>query len=143
MITEENIFVQYLEHSFAKNYISILCSAKHISQFIHGTIALGILVGIIFVRSMMIKYADNIRTKNCKVHQARLSFIGILVAVFIFTSCTGVVLTFILHPLPFSEFVLVRNCRGVTFQYESTRYGMWLPSTVIIGRVSYQCRHNG
>jgi hypothetical protein len=38
MIKDENIIVQYLEHSFAENYIAMLCSAKYISQFIHGSI---------------------------------------------------------------------------------------------------------
>ena len=142
-IPDENLILHYLEYNFSDNYKSLLCSAKYISQFLHGTFTVYILVGIVFMRSMMVKYADNIQTNNCKAHQARLSFIGILVAVFIFTSCTGVVLTFIIHPLPFSEFVLVRNCRGVTIQYESTRYGMWLRISVIIGRVSYQGRHNG
>ena len=142
-IPDENLILHYLEYNFSDNYKSLLCSAKYISQFLHGTFTLTILVGIVFMRSMMVKYADNIRTNNCKAHQARLSFIGILVAVFIFTSCTGVVLTLIIYPIPSSEFVLVRNCRGVPFQYESTRYRLWLQISVIIGRVSYQCRHNG
>ena len=129
---DQNIIFHYLEHSFAENYRSMLCSAKYISQFLHGTIALTLLVGIIFIRSMMIKYADNIRTKDCKAHQALLSFIGILVAVFIFTSCTGVIITFIIHPLSTSEYVLVRNCMAVTIEYESTQYGMWLPDSVIL-----------
>jgi hypothetical protein len=131
-IQDENIIFQYLEHSFDENYGSILCSAKYISQFIHGTIALLILVGIIFVRSMMIKYADKIRTKDCKDHQARLSFIGILVAVFIFTTSSGVIFTFIIHPLSNFEYVLVRSCRDVRIEYESSRYGMWLHDFVIL-----------
>ena len=142
-IPDENIILHYLEYNFSDNYKSLLCSAKYISQFLHGTFTVYILVGIVFMRSMMVKFADNIQTNNCKAHQASLSFIGILVSVFIFTSCTGVVLTLIIYPLPSSEFVLVRNCRAVTFQYESTQYGMWLPSSVIKGRVSYQCKHNG
>ena len=129
---DKTILFYYLEHSFAENYRSMICSAKYISQFIHGTLALTLLVGIIFIRSMMIKYADNIRTKDCKAHQARLSFIGILVAVFIFTSSIGVIITFIIHPLPTSEYVLVSNCMAVTVEYESTQYGMWLPNMVIL-----------
>ena len=130
----DDIVIQYLEQSFSDHYTTIICSAKFLSQFIHGTLTITILVGIIFIRSMMVKYADNIRTNNfeCKSHQARLSFIGVLVAVFIFTSCTGIIITFFLHPLSISEFVLVRNCRGVTIIYETVRYGDWLPVSVII-----------
>ena len=142
-IPDENLILHYLEYNFSDNYKSLLCSAKYISQFLHGALTVTLLVGIVFLRSMMVKYADNIRTNNCKAHQANLSFIGILVAVFIFTCCLGNIMTFLIYPLPSSEFVLVRNCRGVTFQYESTRYRLWLQISVIIGRVSYQCRHNG
>ena len=136
-IPDGNLILHYLEYNFSDNYKSLLCSAKYISQSLHGTFTIYILVGIVFMRSMMVKYADNIQTNNCKAHQARLSFIGILVAVFIFTSCTGIVLGLIIYPIPSSEFVLVRNCRGVPFQYESTRYGMWLPTAVIMGRQSF------
>ena len=103
-------------------------------MFIHSTLTITIMVSIIFIHSMMVKYADNIRTTKfeCKSHQARLSFTGFLVAVFIFTSCTGVIITFILHPLSISEFVLVWDCRGLTIIYETVHYCDWLLVSVII-----------
>ena len=141
----DDIVIQYLEQSFSDHYTTIICSAKFLSKFIHGTITITILVAIIFIRSMMVKYADNIRTNNfeCKSHQARLSFIGVLVAIFIFTSCTGIIITFILHPLSISEFVLVRNCRGVTIIYETVRYGDWLTVSVflvLLGVATISCQ---
>ena len=106
-ISNEHLVLHYLEYNFSGNYKSLLCSAKYISQFLHGTFTVTTFVGIVFLRSMMVKYADDIRTNNCKAHQARLSFLGVLVAVFIVTSCTGVVITFIIFTLPSSEYVLV------------------------------------
>ena len=63
---------------------------------------------------------------------ASAKYIGIIVAVFIISSSTGAVISIFLYQLSPSEYVLVRNCRGVAFKYKSTRYGMWLRSAVII-----------
>ena len=101
--TDPNVddFVQSLEYVFSDHYRSILCSAQYMTGFFHGSSTLIILLGIIFIRLMMIKYADNIRTDSLdrKVHQARLSIIGILVVVFIFTFCIGVIINLVLFPL--------------------------------------------
>ena len=116
---QEDPIIQSLDYLFADSYKSIICSARYISYFIHGSSTLYVMVGIIFIRSMMIKHADNIRQNNlaCKSHQARLSFIGILVAVLVFTGCIGVIIGFILLPLSPFDLVLVRNCRGVSMLY--------------------------
>ena len=113
----EDIIIQSLNYFFSDNYRSIVCSAKYISSFLHGSSTLAILLGTIFIRSMMVKHADNIRTDNCKSHQARLSIIGILVAVFIFTFCMGVIIVLILYPLSPFDFVLARSCRGLAISY--------------------------
>ena len=131
-IPDENIILHFLEYNFSDNFNSLICSAQFISQFLHGTISILTLVSIVFIRSMMVKHADDIRMNNCKTHQARLSYIGIFVAVFILTACTGVVISIFIYPLSPSEYVLVRSCRGVVFEYESIRYGMWLRSSVIL-----------
>ena len=104
---QEDPIIQSLDLLFADSYKSVICSARYISYFIHGSSTLYVMVGIIFIRSMMIKHADNIRQDNlaCKSHQARLSVIGILVAVLVFTGCIGVIISFIL--LPSSPFDLV------------------------------------
>ena len=89
------------------------------SHFIHGTAILSVLLGSIFIRSMMVKHADNIRPDiyECKRHQARVRIIGVLVAVFIFTLCIGVVLVLYLHSHTPFDFVVVRSCRGVPLTY--------------------------
>ena len=57
---ESEIF-QSLEYLFFDYSESIRCSAKYMSHFIHGTAILNLLLGSIFIRSMMVKHADNIR----------------------------------------------------------------------------------
>ena len=132
----DDAIIQSLEHLFTDNYKSILCSAKYISDFIHGSSTLFFLVGIIFIRSMMIKHADNIRPDEipCKSHQARLSIIGILVAVLTFTISIGGVIGITLHPLSPFDFLRVRNCRGVSISYPEDEMlkiiGHWLSRLV-------------
>ena len=55
----DDIVIQYLEHSFSDHYTTIICSAKYLSQFIHGTLTITILVGIIFICSMMVNIWRN------------------------------------------------------------------------------------
>ena len=67
----------------------------------------------IFIRSMMVKHAENIRPDGyeCKSHQLRI--IGILVAVYIFTICGGVSIVLAISRLSPFDFMLVRSCRQV------------------------------
>ena len=69
------MIIQYFEYSFSDNRKAIICSTKYISKYFHGSFTLTILCGSVCIRSMMVKYADNIRTNNldCKSHQAYLS----------------------------------------------------------------------
>ena len=132
IIPDDNMILYFLEYHFFEEFKSLNCSAKFISQFLHGAVSLLLLVGVVFIRSMMVKHAQNIGTDNSKAHHASLSYIGSIVALFIISSCTGAVISIFLYQLSPSEYVLVRNCRGVAFKYKSTRYGMWLRSAVII-----------
>ena len=115
----ETEILQSLEYLFSDFSESIRCSAKYVSHFIHGTAILTILLGSIFIRSMMVKHAENIRPDSYerKNHQARVRIIGILVAVYIFTFIVGIVLVLYLHPHSPFDFVMVRICRGIPLTY--------------------------
>ena len=47
---DENVILRSLEFLFSDHSNTIKCSAKYISQFLHGSLALQILVGTIFIR---------------------------------------------------------------------------------------------
>ena len=118
-IPDGDMIIQYFEYSFSDNYKAIICSIKYISQYIHGSFTLCILCGSIFIRSMMVKHADNIRTNNldCKSHQAYLSDIGILAGILILTIWLGLIITMIIAPISPVDYVLVQSCRGVPISY--------------------------
>ena len=134
----DDLLFQSLEHLYADSYMSVICSARYMSYFIHGSSTLYVMVGIIFIRSMMIKHADNIRQNNlaCKSHQARLSVIGILVAVLVLTGCIGVIMCLILLPRSPFNFVLVRFCRWVPISYQDDEkrkiIGNWLSRLIFL-----------
>ena len=88
--TQENIFYLYLDKRFAEEQKTSGCAVRFVSQFIHKSVLLSIQIGIISIRSILVKHADNIRKNNCKLFQARLSFIGILVGIFILEYNTGI-----------------------------------------------------
>ena len=115
----DTVIIQALDNFFSDHYKSIFCSTQIISNFVHGSFTMTVLFGTIFIRSMMVKHADNLRPDNleCKSHQARLSIVGILVAVYIITICFALIIIFILYPLSPLDFVLVRSCRGVPITY--------------------------
>ena len=118
-IPDGDMIIQYFEYSFSDNYKSMICSTKYISQYIHGSFTLTILCGSIFIRSMMIKHADNIRPNNldCKSHQAYLSDIGILCAVLILTIWGCLITTITIHPISPIDYVLVQSCRSFPILY--------------------------
>ena len=91
----DDMIIQYLEYSFSDNRKAIICSTKYISKYFHGSCTLTIICGSVFIRSMMVKHANNIRTNNldCKSHQAYLSDIGILAAILILTIWLGLIIT--------------------------------------------------
>ena len=124
----ESKMIQSLEYLFLEKLKAVLCSGKYIAHVIYVTAILNILIGSIFIRSMMVKHANNIQQDNyqCKSHQARLRFIGFLVTIFILTFITGVtIVLFISHLFPF-DFVDVRHCRGVLLVYsEQERKNIW------------------
>jgi hypothetical protein len=130
-------FVQGLDNLFIDNFKSIICSTKYISDFIYSSSTLFSFLGTIFIRSMMIKQAENIRQDGfrCKSHQARLSFIGILVGVFIFTVSIGGTIGIFIHELAPFDFLRVRYCRGVSVLYENDEMrkivGPWQRSNIL------------
>ena len=98
---------------------SKICSAEYICGFVHGSLTLNVLIGIIFIRLMMIKHAEKIRTGSLdyKNYQARLSIIGVLVSVYILTFFFGVIFNLLLFPLYPYDFVSVKYCRGIPISY--------------------------
>ena len=71
IIPDDNMILYFLEYNFFEEFKSLNCSAKFISQFLHGAVSLLLLVGVVFIRSMMVKHAQNISTNNFKAHHAR------------------------------------------------------------------------
>ena len=130
--------IQFLEYLFLEKLRAVFCSGKYIAHVIYITATLNILIGSIFIRSMMVRHANNIRQDSyqCKSHQARLRFIGFLVTIFILTFITGVVIVlFISHLFPF-DFVDVRNCRGALLVYSTEErkkiWKAWLSRCVVL-----------
>ena len=134
--SSNDALVQGLEHLFIDNFKSILCSTKYISDFIFSSSTLFSFLGTIFIRSMMIKHADNIRQDgiSCKSHQAHLSIIGILVGVLIITVSIGGTICIFIHKLAPFDFLRVRYCRGVSVLYGNDEMrkivGTWLARLV-------------
>ena len=112
-IPVETVISDAFEFGLSKTGI---CSARYGLQLIHGSLSLTLLLGLVFIRSILVKHANNIRTTKCHTHQARLSFIGGLVTILILTFNISLIITFILNPLPLGDYVLVRYCSGVSCQ---------------------------
>ena len=91
----------------------------------------------------MVKHANNIRTKNCKAHQARLSFIGILILIFVITNILGTILAFFLDGNPVSGYVLVLHCRGLQATYDHYTDQLWfiiLVALTLETLANYSCQ---
>ena len=88
--------IQVLDHVFSDYYKSILCSARYLAGFIFLFSSLVIILGTIFIRMIMIKHAENIRTNRFirKGHQAYLKIFGILVRVWLVTLITNAIINF-------------------------------------------------
>ena len=116
---ENEEIVEALEKLYDDPDQSFICAVKYMTYFLHGSSIIAITLGTIFIRSMMIKYADNIRPEqhNCKSHQAQLRIIGVVVALYILTFISGIVIVFIVSPLSPYDFVDVRMCRQVSLDY--------------------------
>ena len=141
--TQENIFYQYLDKKFVEEQKTPACSVRFVAQFIHESVLLSVQIGLVFIRSMLVKHGDNIRTDNCKVFQARLSFIGILVGILILTYNTAIAISLALSPIPLADYVLVRHCSGDLDPYTNSSLYVW--KTVIVFLVletlaTYSCQ---
>ena len=89
-----------LDLFYLDSYNSRLCSAKFIMTHIYRSTSLNILLGMVFLRMIMIKYADKIGTEsmNRKQHQARLSVIGALIFLLIFCYLLILIINIVLFP---------------------------------------------
>ena len=130
--THENVVYQYLDKKFAEDQKPPACSVRFVSQFIHESVLLSIQIGIVLIRSMMVKHGDNIRTRNCKVFQARLSFIGILVGILILTYNSGIAISLALSPLPLADYVLVCHCSGGLAPNTNSSHHVWMTVIVLL-----------
>ena len=111
--------VQALEHLYTDHPKSLSCTVDVIFHFFHGFSTLIILIGIIFIRSMMIKHADVVLLNSHvpKPHQAQISIIGNLVALFVFTMCSGVIISMFISSFFLFNLPRVQICRGINFTY--------------------------
>ena len=140
--SSDDAFVQGLENLFIDNFKSILCSTKYISDFMYSSLTLFSFLGTIFIRSMMIKHAENICLDGflCKRHQARLSIIGILVGFSILTVSIGGTIGIFIHKLFPFDFLRVRYCRGVSILYRTDDmhklFSQWLSRLISLVLIS-------
>ena len=108
----------FMEFRFHDTTRSVACSGQFLAQFIHERFVRYMLIGMAVLRSIMVKHANNIRTKNCKAHQARLSYIGILILIFVITNILAMLIIIFLSCNPVSGYVLVLYCRGIQATYD-------------------------
>jgi hypothetical protein len=115
----DDLMVLALENLFNDHPNSISCTLDVLAHFFHGFSTLMILIGILFIRSIMIKHAEDVRSNSHvhKLHQAEISLLGFLVAFFIFTICCGVLISIFISPLFPFKLVRVQMCRGINFTY--------------------------
>ena len=105
-------------------YNSRLCAAKYIMSLVYRTTSRNMLLGMVFLRMVLIKYADRIGTEsiNRKQHQARLSAIGALIFLLIFCNLINLIINIVLFPLVPVEFLVVKHCRGLPSSYTNKEW---------------------
>ena len=118
---EEDSFLQALNYMYFDKGISKICSAQYIASLLFKSATLNILLGVLVVRFMLVRYAENIRTNSmaCKSYQARLSTIGIIWSVYILAFLISVTINVVLFPFFPNSFVLVVHCRGLDLSYST------------------------
>ena len=113
--------LQSLDLLYLDTYLSNVCAAQYMFGHVYRSSTLYLYFGVIFIRMILIRHAENIRTDNMspKTHQARLSIIGGIVLGLILSLMASLIINLMLFPqFPF-EFLLVRNCRGIQTLYSS------------------------
>ena len=124
----EESLMDYLLRLVSFNHqTSLSCSTHVLANFFHGVPTMLILLGVVFIRLIMIKHAEKVRQDKMprKRDQARLSMIGVLVGVLIITLCLIYMVNFIMHDFFPNEFIEVRICKGVykpTDEIEKMRF---------------------
>ena len=113
--SDDDILSVGLERLYDDWYRSIYCALKYIFSTIYLSLSLILIVVIIFIRSMMIKFASNIRIekKHCKAHQAHLATVGLIGGIKITILFLGIVIGLAVHPQSPFDFPYVLQCRGV------------------------------
>ena len=137
-----------LEHLYMDQYRSVYCALRYFFSSLYLPLTIDIIVLVIFIRSMMIKFAPDIRTKmnQCKSHYAHLARIGLIGGLLIGTCFLGVITVFLVHPKSLFDFPYVLHCRGVPRTYsteEMTKlWSTWLArlmSLIILSWATVSC----
>ena len=110
-----------LENLFSDHQKSISCSTHTILYWVHGFSITMILLGVLFIRSIMIKHAEAVCPNSIRPHinQAEMKVIGLLVAILVFAICFGPAISFIVSPLFPFDFAGVQICRGIRISLSS------------------------
>ena len=105
-------------------YNSRLCAAQYIMSHVYRSTSINIFLSMVFLRMILIKHGDKIRTESMrsKQHQARLSVIGALFSLFIFSYLIILIFNLVLFPQFPYEFLVVRHCRGLPSSYTNTEW---------------------
>ena len=114
-----------LDLLYLDTYNSRLCAAQYIMSYIYRTTTINIFLSMVFLMMILIKYGDKIRTESMsrKQHQARLSVIGALFSLGIFSHLGILITNLVLFPLFPYDFLVVRHCRGLPSSYTNTEWG--------------------
>ena len=102
-----------LDLLYLYTYNSRLCAAQYIISHVYRSTSINIFLSMVFLRMILIKYGDKIRTESMrsKQHQARLSVIGALFSLFIFSHLIILIFNLVLFPQFPYDFLVVRHCR--------------------------------
>ena len=113
-----------LDLLYLDTYNSRLCAAQYIMSYIYRTTTINIFLSMVFLRMILIKYGDKIRTESMssKQHQARLSVIGALFSLLIFSHLIILIFNLVLFPQFPYDFLVVRHCRGLPSSYTNTEW---------------------
>lgn len=115
----QDSLLQGLDYLFYENSTTNICFAQMIVGYLYRMSTVNILLGILLIRFMLLRFAENIRTNSmdCETYQARLSNIGLILSLYILAFLIIISINHILLPFFPANFVLVIHCRGVEFPY--------------------------
>ena len=116
---DDDALFQALNMWYNDDHRSVVCSIQYLSFFIYGSFSLYLLLGVIFIRSIMVKHASFIRQDESvlDVNQARLRVIGVLIAICVSAMWLAITFGIIFLPRSPFDYVLVKSCRGIDTTY--------------------------